>query len=144
MQPKSRNATGGRIVLFVLAGGIVALTVSAWIRPALLGADDYILSTKDSGGYSLGIDIQNGVTNPGVLSSRSRVGGVYHNVYGTTPLAVDTWAHVALTYDGVDFRLYLNGVEDGSLPAAGTLDASLGDLFIGAESDGGSPARPPG
>lgn len=35
----------------------------------------------------------------------------------------DTWHHVAAVYDGSEIRLYLDGVEVGSLPAAGTLSS---------------------
>ena len=99
-----------------------ALTLAAWVRPSLLGPDDYIISTKQAGGYSLGINITTGgSSHPSVLSSRSQVNGIYYNVYGATELFADEWAHVALTFDGVNFRLYLNGEEDGSLAVAGSI-----------------------
>lgn len=41
--------------------------------------------------------------------------GQNHPVAGVTPLAVDTWYHVAATYDGSTWRLYLNGSLEATL-----------------------------
>ena len=40
-------------------------------------------------------------------------GGTFFSspVYGTTPLPVNTWSHIALTYDKVTLRLYVNGTQ---------------------------------
>jgi hypothetical protein len=41
--------------------------------------------------------------------------GLNHPVYGATALAIGAWHHVAATYDGTTWKLYLDGVLDGSL-----------------------------
>ena len=43
-----------------------------------------------------------------------------HPVAGVTPLAVGTWYHVAATYDGSTWRLYVNGNLDASLSVGRT------------------------
>src|SRR5690606_26486639 len=52
-----------------------------------------------------------------------------------------TWMHIAFTYDRTRLRLYINGVEEASLPATvaiATNDLSLG---IGSQSDGINPLQ---
>ena len=54
--------------------------------------------------------------------------------YGTAALAVDTWTHLALTYDGATLRLYVNGVQVASQARTGNLVTSANPLQIGGDS----------
>ncbi len=117
------------------------ITVAAWIRPELTGPDDYILSAKQSGGYSLGLNItEGGASHPNVATGRAMVDGAFHNIYGQTLLPPDVWSHVAMTFDGTAFRLYVNGAEDAMLEVSGSLTPSpSSSLFFGGDSGGTSP-----
>jgi len=55
-------------------------------------------------------------------------------------LSLDTWYHVAFTWDGTTQRLYLDGVEVDSDANAGTLLTATEPLTIGATSGTGAPA----
>ena len=46
------------------------------------------------------------------------VSGGFRMAPGATPLAVNTWTHLATTYDGTTLRLFVNGVQAGSWPSA--------------------------
>jgi Ca2+-binding RTX toxin-like protein len=54
----------------------------------------------------------------------------------STSLPLETWVHVATTYDATEgvVRLYMNGLEDASLAVGANrpIRASLADVFIGA------------
>lgn len=68
--------------------------------------------------YFLGIDY-NTTTQTGRLAAdfEDNVNGGNHPVFGTTTLNKNTWYHAAATYDSASgqWKLYLNGVEDGSV-----------------------------
>ena len=53
-------------------------------------------------------DFEEGVGGTGPL-------GLNHPVSGTTVVTSNVWHHAAATYDGTTWRLYLDGVADGSL-----------------------------
>ena len=46
--------------------------------------------------------------------------GSSHPVIGSTPIEPEVWQHVAVTYDGSTWRLYLNGEPDGDLAVDAT------------------------
>lgn len=54
-------------------------------------------------------------------------------------LAINTWQHVAVVYDGSYMRFYLNGVERDSYPKTGNLDVNDAPILIGL--DGWSPTN---
>ncbi len=58
------------------------------------------------------------------------------SITGSTELQSNTWYHVAMTYDGTVFKLYVNGVLDGQQTANGTILMSAEPIRIG----GGSPS----
>src|SRR6266508_753981 len=41
--------------------------------------------------------------------------GLNHQVFGATTVTNNVWHHAAATYDGTTWKLYLDGVLDGSL-----------------------------
>src|SRR5207253_6043852 len=57
---------------------------------------------------TLAADFEEGVSSGGTA-------GLNHPILGTTPILNNVWYHAAATYDGQTWRLYLNGVQDGTL-----------------------------
>ena len=55
-------------------------------------------------------------------------------VFSTAVLAVNTWTHLALTFDGSTLRLYVNGVLNNSKAVTGTLPTSSNPLQIGGNA----------
>ena len=103
----------GRALAFDGAGGVTlgglhrletatALTVEAWVRPAALGH-----------------------RRAAVL-----VGGLPHGLYARRGLPLNTWSHLALSYDGATLRSYVDGVLAGSEARAGAA-AGRGALHVG-------------
>ena len=105
-----------------------AMTLEAWVYPAVnnaawrdviyKGNDNYFLEGTSDNGGSPGAGIST-VPNP---------------TYGTSALPVNTWSHIALTYDKVTLRLYVNGTQVGSVAASANIATSANPLEIGSDS----------
>jgi hypothetical protein len=104
------------------------LTITAWVRSTVFGADGqrfvakastlnlddtyWALSYGDVGGPRLRFRLKTGTATTELSASS-----------GNLPL--NTWYHAAATYDGATMRLYLNGVEVGSMAKTGTLATNM-------------------
>lgn len=56
-------------------------------------------------------------------------------VASTTPLNTTDWYHIVMTYDGSMLRIYVNGVQEGAVPASGNITSSTANVILGASSD---------
>ena len=63
-----------------------------------------------------------------------RIGGAYRIATGTSQLPINTWSHLASTYDGTTLRLYVNGTQVGSVATTGSIEVSSGVLRIGGNT----------
>src|SRR4051812_20261901 len=76
------------------------------------------------------------VFNPRIGSPLTPAGG---GTFGGTTAHVDgvrwepigRWTHLAVTYDGATYRLFVNGVEASSGPASGAIRKTADPLWIG-------------
>jgi hypothetical protein len=55
-------------------------------------------------------------------------------VYGGSAIPVNTWSHLATTYDGAMLRLYVNGTQAGAQALSGAMAISNNPLRIGGNS----------
>lgn len=110
-----------------------ALTIEAWIKPSSFAANSWanVIISKD--GWAAG---EQGYTlrcgGNGVLSFNIGVQGAWHEA--TSPagsLQLNTWQHVAGSFDGSTLRVFVNGIEVGSSNFTGTIAASNYDLNLG-------------
>ena len=99
-----------------------ALTVSAWIRPDQIGANQALYSRRE-GDHSLLAGLDNGVPFVDVDGVRATAGAA---------LGVATRAHFALVAAGGQVVLYIDGREAARLDAA--LPAFNSDILIGGDA----------
>ena len=64
-----------------------------------------------------------GASNQAVMPPGT-FGGNNVQAYGTATLALNTWSHLATTYDGTTLRLFLNGTQVNTLAQTGTIATS--------------------
>jgi hypothetical protein len=106
------------------------MTLEAWVNPVSLGTgwSDIIYKAADT--YFL-----MGATPQGQAPD---LGGGFTttNVYGTK-LPLNSWSHIAGTYDGTTMRFYVNGLLVAIQPQTGAIPVSTGALSIGGDSVSG-------
>jgi large repetitive protein len=115
------------------------ITLAAWVKPGKTGTQYLIKKAVQTGtnGYELSMATTGTFF---VRFNQTTSGNLYRldskTLYSTL---LNTWVHVAATYDGTTMRLYLNGVEDSAKARTVTIATNALALAIGAESNGGSP-----
>ena len=108
------------------------LTFEAWVYPTESRCNT-ILSRGDGGAntdyiFQVGYD---GVSSCTAQKVSFWAAGAWDVSSNTVPL--NTWTHVAVTFDGTNKLFYINGVLDRTVARAGTLFQSGSPLYIGRQ-----------
>jgi hypothetical protein len=115
-----------------LTGG--AFTLSAWIRPTDWGENsqgrilDHGGGSSGDGGWTLQLENKSSLGYPQALRMRIKASSSHSYYSDTASIQLDSWQHVAVTYDGDALRLYVNGVVAGEhfgVPAPFARDSVL-------------------
>lgn len=107
-----------------------AFTIECWMKKnSDVNFQQFILKSLNSGT----IDYQCLFDNTGKAFGSFRTGGVVKSSpTSNSALALNTWFHYALVYNGSTLALYINGVSQGTPTACtGTVDNNAGELNIG-------------
>jgi uncharacterized repeat protein (TIGR01451 family) len=101
------------------------MTLEAWVYPIAGGGwRDVIYKGPDDNYYLESSSSTDAPATGGVFSP---------TLYGSSALPLNTWAHLAGTYDGQTLRLYVNGTQVASRPQTGPISATTGALTIGSD-----------
>ena len=109
------------------------MTLEAWLYPTAAATDWTAAVLKErSGGLAYALYATDGAAKPpaGYIDK----GGTDYNAAGTSVLSLNTWTHLATTYDGAALKLYVNGAMVKSRALTGTIIASTGPLDIGSDA----------
>jgi hypothetical protein len=109
---------------------LATMTIEAWVRPATLTGWRSVLLKEDAGTLSYALYANDNAPHP---AATIRVNADV-SAMGAAALPLDTWSHVAATFDGAELRFFVNGVLVDSRAAAGTLEPTDGALRIGGNA----------
>ena len=109
------------------------MTLEAWVNPSALGNAWRTVLMKEQSG-NLVYDLHaNGSGATKVPVGEVYVGGE-RTVAAPSALTVNTWTHLAVTYDGSVLALYRNGTQVATLLQSGPILTSTGALRIGGNT----------
>ena len=126
------NGTNARVNIpnttaLQLTGG---MTLEAWVNPTTVsnawrdviykGNDNYYLEATSTGGSA--------------PDGGGTFGGRGADIKGAAALTRAIWSHIALTYDGSNLRLYVNGAQVATQARTGAITTSTNQLQIGGDS----------
>jgi hypothetical protein len=127
------NGTSGRVSVADAADLdlTTGMTLEAWVNPTTLSGWRTVLMKERPGGLAYTLYAHDQSPHPAAYIN---LGGGDRSAIGQSALPLNTWTHLAATYDGAVLRLYVNGVQVGSQATAGSLVATSGVLAIGGNS----------
>jgi hypothetical protein len=126
-----------------------AITIECWVNARRLTASyaqDLVSKDADFAGprqYLLSMGPPPGLDN-GTGGFRAHVGvpsagGGLVFIDGSTRVQINTWYHVAMTYDGVTLKLYVNGHLDAQKAVTGPIIVTTQPVRMGGGAPAGSP-----
>jgi hypothetical protein len=106
------------------------MTLEAWVKPTALADWRTVLMKESSNGLAYALYASDSSSHPsGWIRRSSDVSAI-----AASALPLNTWSHLAATYDGVSLRLFLNGTQVATRAVSGAVSVSASPLRIGGNS----------
>jgi hypothetical protein len=112
------------------------MTLEAWVYPTSLGNGTWrnVLIKQRANGEVYNLYANADTNVPAAFVVRAAQPGQTPDARGTAQLPLNTWSHLAVTFDNSTLRIFVNGVQVGSRAVAGPLLTSTGVLRFGGNS----------
>lgn len=111
-----------------------AFTLELWVKHDGESDNDAILVDKTDGAASTGGYELRFVGEGESPRVQADLPAVFSELTSEKGVPAGRWTHIALTYDGNDLNLYLNGVQEAQTGASGAIEGSGLPLVVGANS----------
>jgi hypothetical protein len=108
-----------------------AMTLEAWVRPETVSGWRTVVLKERTGHLNYALY---GSTSSGKPSGEITRSNGSREVTGTAALPLNTWTHLATTYDGANLRLFVNGNQVAIFATTGNILTSSGSLRIGGNA----------
>jgi fibronectin type 3 domain-containing protein len=110
-----------------------AMTLEAWVKPTTVTGATWrtVVFKQNTNYYAYALYASTGTNVP---SGNIFAAGSDHDLRGPSGLSTTAWSHLAITYDGATMTLYVNGTQVSSVPAAGSIVTTTGQLKIGGNT----------
>ena len=109
-----------------------SITISAWVKMNQTNLNSQIIARDDGSNRNYGLM----AWGDAKLYFDFWSGGTLAEVGSTTTYNANTWYHVCGTYDGVNQKIYVNGLLEDSDAETGSIDNDDVSLSIGAREGG--------
>ena len=113
------------------------LTITAWIRRTTTNISNYPRIVEKCYGYPA-LQYSFAITPPQVANGEGRLlfdlyigGALSTSQFGTNFISTNVWHFVCATYDGVNRKLYLDGVLDSNIAQTGNITSAGTQTWIG-------------
>ena len=108
------------------------MSLEAWVNPTVVTNWRTVILKEAPG--TLSYALYAGTSSNAGPDGELVIGSAAPVATSSTRLTLNTWSHLALTYNGSTLRLYVNGAQVGSVAATGSIMTSSGALRIGGNS----------
>ena len=107
------------------------MTLEAWVFPTAIATGWHAIVHKQTDAWYLHVSGPDGLMQP--------VGGAILNGgerWASSPITIplNTWSHLAITYDGTTLRLYINAAQVASQAISGTIEVNSDPVRIGGNT----------
>lgn len=110
------------------------MTLEAWVRPTASSGWRTVMLKENSSELAYAMYARESSNRPSGWIRTNPTTGSSKSVTGTTGLPLNTWTHLATTYDGAALRLYVNGALVKTQSATGTMYTSSNPLKFGGNA----------
>lgn len=109
-------------------------TLEAWVRPTANSGWRTVMLKENGSELAYALYARESTNRPSGWLRTNPTSGSSKSVTGTSGLALNTWTHLATTYDGSNMRLYVNGVLVKTQATTGNLYTSTNPLKFGGNA----------
>ena len=107
------------------------VTLEAWLKPAAITGWRTAIMKESPGSLRYALYANTDTDRPSIQAVTSA--GDFH-LTGRRNSRLNTWTHVAATYNGSTAKVFINGAEVSSVAATGTISTSVNQLSIGGNA----------
>jgi len=115
--------------------GMSQLTLECWFKLDSYGYDFWNYLFEKGGSYTVYVGDADEVNRDKLWAKITTNTGSY-SILSDYKVSLDTWTHVAITYDGSAMKMFINGVLEVETAASGVISDSDTPLYVGSNNLG--------